>query len=68
MINGSLVLLLGPRDLFALLLGQVEADLLVTKLSHLPFKVTDPLLELVTFTLRLIFKLARVKSVLLLED
>jgi hypothetical protein len=67
-INGSLVLLLGPRDLFTLLLGQVEADLLVAELSHLPFKVTDPLFELVTFTLRLIFKLDRVKSVLLLED
>ena len=50
------------------MLGQVEADLLVTELSHLAFKVTDPLFELVTFTLRLIFKLARVKSVLLLED
>jgi hypothetical protein len=67
-INGSLVLLLGPGYLFALLLGQVEADLLVAELSHLAFKVADPLLELVTFTLRLIFKLARVKFVLLLED
>ena len=68
MINGSLVLLLSPRDLFTLLLGQVEADLLVAELSHLSFKVTDSLFELVTLTLRLIFMLARVNFVLLLED
>jgi hypothetical protein len=50
-IYGILVLILNPGDLFALLLYLVEADLLVTELSHLSFKVTDPLLELVTFPL-----------------